>query len=585
MSDPNPVFTAVSAVLEVDRTEIQISSFSCRYILDSIPTATAVIAAVEDLEVEKLQRDMECEIRLTLRDIDGSEETFVVFKGYTLSLSVAQERGAHSYVLTLVHWLIDLANTSIASHLFSNMAPGNLINPFTRTGSGVTARTARDVAASLPDPTDDIWVSIKRGFELLLENSVPTTEAQEALRAIGIPVPREIMGPAANTHRRAREIIDTLIEADTLKVNPNEPNKNWLAGAMREDITAVLCTPGASQTLWGAFQTLAKRYMFSIVPLPEKVRVVALMPNLKSDLFDHRMQIVPSEYNNIRVTGLSGPPIRGVVLFGTGRGVSGTDIFTPEHIQAIPRPMGLFVTQQVGTLYTAPAPGWLRESDTPEVRDTVSSAAYVPSIASDDEEGSPDIVSTAKENEEDHAEGLEAPELGVDGENPALNDRDDVIKLEGGSEKFIVITPPKSGVSKAYGGGSGIGAAFGAIMGPPAPPPPEEEPQPGRLGDRYAKCLYAHMALAGRHMQVAGKLRFDICPGSSVAVMAPGKFKTGFGIVGGVTLTVDRMKSIAQTSFDVLSFRTYQEDYENASLFDVHPIYTKVFKGEPLIDG
>lgn len=109
--------------------------------------------------------------------------------------------------------------------------------------------------------------------------------------------------------------------------------------------------------------------------------------------------------------------------------------------------------------------------------------------------------------------------------------------------------------------------------------------------DMYAKWVYVKEALRGRGAQLAGKLRFDICPGSTVEFETTSErildstpvVSTFVGTVASVTVTIDCLQDLASTAFTLSGVRTAEENASSSLSVDEHPLYTTFFAGAPLV--
>lgn len=108
---------------------------------------------------------------------------------------------------------------------------------------------------------------------------------------------------------------------------------------------------------------------------------------------------------------------------------------------------------------------------------------------------------------------------------------------------------------------------------------------------RYARWVFVNEALRGRNMQIAGKLRFDIAPGSNVFIEdTADKFVrsesdvSGFyASVAAVNITIDAEKNTATTGMVLTAVRSADENESNKTSTDEHPLYGDFFVGAPLV--
>jgi hypothetical protein len=107
-----------------------------------------------------------------------------------------------------------------------------------------------------------------------------------------------------------------------------------------------------------------------------------------------------------------------------------------------------------------------------------------------------------------------------------------------------------------------------------------------RLGCRLAHHLWASEVYRNRGATIRGRLRFDICPGSTVALTGVGpslpQYDTSrvYGAVTSVQIVIDALAPSASTELYVGHLRS---DKENERLPRIHPIYQQAWPGSPLV--
>lgn len=128
------------------------------------------------------------------------------------------------------------------------------------------------------------------------------------------------------------------------------------------------------------------------------------------------------------------------------------------------------------------------------------------------------------------------------------------------------------------------------------------DPDPGHLVvvDKLAEYfqwqahyVYAQEMLRGRYTTIQSRLRFDIAPGTNVAVRnAPRKFIAAdqlsgdyVGTVTKVGILLNASAPLAATSFQLDYTRTAGENEDDRTSIDAHPLYSSVFTGAPLLDA
>jgi hypothetical protein len=109
--------------------------------------------------------------------------------------------------------------------------------------------------------------------------------------------------------------------------------------------------------------------------------------------------------------------------------------------------------------------------------------------------------------------------------------------------------------------------------------------------DRMAKFLYAKKLTEHRQLEIAGPLRFDVCPGSTIAVEAvgsnylPGSFAIDTAVIGyvysvGYDIDLNRQNTPARTIFRLTNLRNIFENIHTISFTARrHPLYEYSFIG------
>ncbi len=147
-----------------------------------------------------------------------------------------------------------------------------------------------------------------------------------------------------------------------------------------------------------------------------------------------------------------------------------------------------------------------------------------------------------------------------------------------------------------HGGPRGSSINPGAGVPPTRPLPVEFRDTQIDLMDRYAKTLYVWEMLKGRRGQIAGKLRFDIAPGSTVRVQGTSEHSL-LGIMGtdaftqdlfatvtSVTISVNGQNNTAGTSFQLDHLRSYTENFLPGHSLIRPPLWRDFWRGAPLVD-
>lgn len=109
--------------------------------------------------------------------------------------------------------------------------------------------------------------------------------------------------------------------------------------------------------------------------------------------------------------------------------------------------------------------------------------------------------------------------------------------------------------------------------------------------ERYAHTAYVREMLRGRWGVVSGKVRFDIAPGTTVAIRNQDPLHISGdaqsqNLVGEVLRVTGLLSAEAQkgsTGFQIAYLRTEGENTEDATSVDRHPLYEEYFGGAPLL--
>lgn len=109
----------------------------------------------------------------------------------------------------------------------------------------------------------------------------------------------------------------------------------------------------------------------------------------------------------------------------------------------------------------------------------------------------------------------------------------------------------------------------------------------------YARLTYATHNMGNNTVILTGRLRFDICPGSTVRIDASRRSGSGMlavnpqiqGLVTHVTVTISAPALKGLTQFQIQHVRTLEENDRDDVTLDNHPLYYKPFYGAPLKDA
>lgn len=110
--------------------------------------------------------------------------------------------------------------------------------------------------------------------------------------------------------------------------------------------------------------------------------------------------------------------------------------------------------------------------------------------------------------------------------------------------------------------------------------------------DNFAHHWYTLEQLKGRTLEISGKLRFDIAPGSTLKIQGGAGKTVGndqlnviyFATVLRTSIMLDCENQQAGTAFSLAHVRTAAENASNDSSVETPPLYTKAWTGAPLAD-
>ena len=134
-------------------------------------------------------------------------------------------------------------------------------------------------------------------------------------------------------------------------------------------------------------------------------------------------------------------------------------------------------------------------------------------------------------------------------------------------------------------------AAAGGLAAAAFPPPQKAAENVVPFMNRFARAVYVAEAVRDRAVDLMGRLRFDICPGSSVKVQGvPERFTAGDALaedfhatVRQVTYLFDAEASSVATAFHLADLRTASENDASSPLsLERHPMWKDAWSGASL---
>lgn len=157
-----------------------------------------------------------------------------------------------------------------------------------------------------------------------------------------------------------------------------------------------------------------------------------------------------------------------------------------------------------------------------------------------------------------------------------------------GSSTGIISGDAHAGVISTGLDEAGVGEAGGAAHD-------QSQQQLRGVMDKVAEHWYVLEMLKGRTGEIGGKLRFDICPGSNIAIEV-GQSKNIpanrdalvqklFATVVSVSYIIDAEQQAAWTGFSLAHIRSEQENTQEGTSVRKPPLYKKAWRGASLIHG
>lgn len=171
-----------------------------------------------------------------------------------------------------------------------------------------------------------------------------------------------------------------------------------------------------------------------------------------------------------------------------------------------------------------------------------------------------------------------------------------MIRFRNGPRWLSAMAAPAAYAADAAAPNGVVGNAFfpGAGAVPVAVGPGIIQQRGESLFNLFAHALYLTEVTKGRSGTISGRLRFDIAPGSSVAiVVSEEKFVKGYtgrpnsivyGTVRRVTHVVNAESKQASTLFDIGWLRSETENLLDGTSADGHPVWSEQWAGAPFVE-
>jgi hypothetical protein len=537
VSDERWGFTQISAWAEIDGEEIPLVGLRIDYGLNTIPRAECLLPVGRDVQsltassantrFAAIVEPVSIKIYTQCRNQAGgsgaflgiSEEPQLVFEGETSGIGYARGASAMQLSIQCRHWLTALEESSIISQSSSPSNPGCFTTGALEQSSELGGRP---------------WAGLADASRLITGASVRADLWNSALLPYFKSLAKKdpfwaraiaIKGSDLPDAGKNLEALDALNRMSTPQ---GFPILGISALAIDADLAGKIASDIAART--GDPETLSHQTFWDVLVAscaPEYL--FAVVPRISDALVvpfipTYRNKFADIFSDDVSDVSLSRPTTRALRGFGLLSSLSTTT-------GADMKPQG-DATPGIGGFYSAGRPGMIRLESGPRwTTDLLTASRY--SAAAAGAKGT--TISTA-----DRPEAAPTRE----GATPAAAARDRAKNLIG---PFL---------------------------------------------DRYARARYAAEILRGRMGTVSGLYRLDIAPGSTVRVQGAGEqfiadedsAGQGFyGTVVRVSIAIDAEARKAGTAFHIAHVRSDQENEQDATSIDSHPLYGTAFSGASLI--
>lgn len=545
----------------IDGRDFGLVQFASTFALNQIPVASLTLPIGRNLAndqllpiheaVEKfnIQLPVKVYMTATVTDREGATvslpngKEILVFDGDLVGTGWQRMSDSAGFTFHALHWLarLDYSSAVSASSHPGNPADWTYPSIFRALGLGADAQAGVEQA-------DPAWIP-------MINASAVTTAS---LTDIWGKVIHPWMVKVSKDDPFDRNMVPGPIQPDPLiqdaisRIGPNPDgvpldletsggDADRIAGAIRRTLQRESGASWINNTLWGKLiGDWAPSYLFSVVPRVSDALIVPFTGPLRGQEWAtirnssyHQTTLQGQLHRVLRAVGIVTP-----VSSGTGAdGGLGQIVASRGGCAGFYRPNGV----NTGVVLLKDAPRWL--SDTMREYDFVAPATGA---------------------------GREVINTDVD------------IALAGAiittSTDPVVIAA--TAAANAAAGSNRLGAAQTSVR---------------RIMDRYAQQLYCLEALKGRMGELSGKLRFDIAPGSTVAIDAgrlvnvpaaqDGLAKKLYAQVMQVAYIANAETKLAGTAITVTHQRTERENSNDSTSIDRPPLYKRPWFGAAMIPG
>lgn len=526
-------------IINVNGTELIASQFSMSYGLNSIPTATALIALGRDARtgqrsavhgvIGQIKQMAPVIVKLvgTLRDWDTNKTQWprgdhILFLGYVSGIAYRRSLGRVSLVLNMVNKLVDLSMSAAGS---ADVVPGAindimLSSTYRGAGGEISATAGGKFIGQLPDDiSQDFSEGLLKVVEHLCEQNQLQTHKAWCGGDQGVAATERDNSMALNVIKSSGlwrgihnlEGTDEYCKAYPLQITPR--GSSFVSDWVGRRVAASL----AGDSIWSMLiGSLLPSFGLYLIPISTEAYLAPIIP--MSRLIGKTIKA--NEYVDFNMKMMSQRPLYGVGIFasynlatvekdGDGKLCVGAT-YTARSSQGETND-GMWMFTQ--------APGWMD-----------GWVNYDPKVT----DGNPDVVAMMNQPSHDAA----------------------------GVETEAVNRSPSNEVD-----------GWNATMA------------------QYARMLYASNSLRGREGSLVGKLRFDIAPGTTLRLEAKGDntnlpddlAASMVGLVASVTVTINAEQASATTSFKLTNLRTLFENADDRMSMSNHPFFPAHFNYAPLV--
>ena len=518
-----------------------IVSFSATFGLNSIPTASLIVATGWNVRTEKvatihdahkqLKARMPVKVVLKIKTNDGKlskmmpDGTYTIFEGFYCGIGYQRSNTSSSYTLHLVHWLDDMNCSSMLNGNWAQGMPGDLAaaaGQFAAAGAGGAEANDAHPAPQI-DPNADILTEDHIHTDFWEKCLKPVFTNVSAFQHPGNgqddPVALERDPNQGGTNAKALAALE--------KMPGDSPNKVPLmlktpdaegVGVWYNINTGLsrMCTEGVGYTsFWGKLVgEIAPSFCFSVSPSATFANVIPFFGGLRKEW----KTIHGDEYNYANFNANTGTVLESVNIFYSPSDASG---LTQGGVGAVDLsyyfPWGDFPKgankQWAGNILIKEPPAWLANA--------VPASVY-------------------------------------------------------GQGTTGIGEPPIGDMSAS---GTGLPKPSGGVKRPEAAANAN-----GNILDLFAEHWFKNEVLSQRYGELSGKFRLDIAPGSIIKILTPDDpiEKNGLPVFASVTqvsIVINAEQHAAGTSFTLSNLRSEKENENNNYTSDSPPLYEKAWSG------